>query len=126
MNVSILKNASKPPLYFSSGITLRPGISIGIESNEQFSEQLRKTHSFFGLVAGTYIGFSPAVRPGMVAGVSFRREEIFGVSGNQRIRTGYTPYKISPLFGISLQCFILSFLITNEGIGGGVNYSFGR
>lgn len=126
VNVSFLKNASNPPLYFSSGITLRPGISTGFESNEEFSEQLRKTHSFYGIFAGTHVGFSPAVRPGIVAGVSFKREEIFGVSGNQQIRTGYTPFKICPLFGISLQFFILSFLITNEGIGGGVNYSFGR
>lgn len=59
INVSIIKTASRPPLYFSSGIVLRPGDPLGPEVDNDSSDQIRKAHSFFGFFAGTHFAISP-------------------------------------------------------------------
>ncbi|MBN2436252.1 MAG: hypothetical protein JXK07_13385 [Spirochaetes bacterium] len=125
ISLSILKTARKPPLYFSSGIAFRPGQTLSTVTEFDGCESIKKTHSFFGLFAGTHIAFSPAIRPSIVAGFSFKREEVVGISEGKQVRIDYTPYRINPYFGIELHCFILSFLVTNEGFGGGVNCTFG-
>ena len=125
LNLSILKTSPKPPLSFSSGITLRPGSTLGVESAWKSTDHIRKTHSFFGIFAGTCIAFSPAMRPSIMAGFSFKREEVFGISDGKQVRIEYTPYRISPYFGIEIHSFIFSVIVTNEGFGGGVNCSFG-
>ena len=88
--------------------------------------EIRKTHSFFGLYAGTHVALSPAFRPGILAWFSFKREEIFAVYDGQRHRISYSPYGVNPYIGIAIHVFVLSFIVTNEGIGGGINFSFGR
>ncbi len=126
INLSIITTAPKPPLYFTSGVVVRPGQELGIEANTPHTSEIRKTHSFFGLYAGTHVALSPAFRPGILAGFSFKREEVFAVYDGQRKRISYSPYGINPYIGLVVHAFVLSFIVTNEGIGGGINFSFGR
>ena len=125
ISAAIIKTMDKPPFYFSTGLILRPGDPLGPITIIDHTEEIRKTHSFFGLFAGSYVGLTPALRPGVVAGFTFKREEIYAVVNGLDVRNSYTPYNINPYIGLSVHFFILSILLTNEGIGGGINLSFG-
>jgi len=120
ISAALIKTMDKPPFYFSTGIVLRPGNPLGTETTIDHTEEIRKTHSFFGIFAGTYTGITPALRPGIVAGCTFKREEIYAIVNGLQIRKSYTPYNLNPYIGLSVHFFILSFLITTEGIGGGI------
>jgi hypothetical protein len=78
----------------------------------------------FGLYAGTHIALSPAFRPGITCGFSFKREEIFAVYDGIEQRIRYSPYEINPYIGLSIHLFVFSFILTNEDVGGGLNFSF--
>jgi hypothetical protein len=125
LSAAIIKTMDKPPFYFSTGVVVRPGDPLGPTTIIDHSEEVRKTNSFFGIFAGSYVGLTPALRPGVVAGVTFKRDEVFAIVNDEKILNSYTPYNINPYIGLSLHFFILSFLLTNEGIGGGINISFG-
>lgn len=124
INVSLISTAPKPPFYFTSGVVLRPGQKLQTEENIDHTSEIRKTHSFFGLYAGTHIALSPAFRPGIKCGFSFKREEIFAVYDGIEQRIRYSPYEINPYIGLSIHLFVFSFILTNEGVGGGLNFSF--
>jgi|GEM_PF-6036237 hypothetical protein len=125
ISAALIKTMDKPPFYFSTGVVIRPGDPLGPTTIIDHTEEIRKTNSFFGIFAGSYVALTPAFRPGVVAGFTFKREEVFAIINGEQILNSYTPYNINPYIGFSLHFFILSFLVTNEGIGGGVNISFG-
>ena len=80
-----------------------------------------KTHSLYGTYAGYFLNLSPIFRPGAVFGIGWESDEKF--IGNQR--AGYTSFKFTPYFGLDIHCWFLTFRVSNEGIGGGINIRFG-
>ena len=54
----------------------------------------------------------------------FKREEIFAIYDGIEQRIRYSPYEINPYIGLSIHLFVFSFILTNEGVGGGLNFSF--
>lgn len=105
ITLSFVATAPKPPLYFSSGIILRPGPVQGVEKNGSYVSKIRKTHSFYGLCAGTHFALAPVFRPGIIAGFSFKKEEIFAVINDVRQRIDYSPYALNPYFAFTIHAF---------------------
>jgi hypothetical protein len=81
-----------------------------------------KTHSYYGVYAGYFLNLSPIFRPGAVVGFGWDSKEEF----INKIPVGYTDYKFTPYFGLDIHCWFLSFRISNEGIGCGINVLFGN
>lgn len=125
LTMSFVKTSVKPPLYFSSGITMRPGTSVERQSTLENPGYREKTYCFYGAFAGTHVALSPAFRPGLLAGFSFKREaKISPVDSNRGVE--YSSFFLNPYVGFTVHFMVLSFVVTNEGVGGGVNLSFGR
>jgi hypothetical protein len=128
ISLQLTKNSKWQPVYFSSGVVFRPGPSTaGTTYNIVSVQEIRKTHSFYGIYAGTFVGLAPIVRPGVIVGMSWKREEVRGVdaTGKEFVKS-YSAYQINPYFGMEIHCLIMSFIVTNEGFGAGVNLNLGR
>jgi hypothetical protein len=128
VSLQLTKNSRWQPVYFSSGVVFRPGSSTaGRTYNIASVQEIRKTHSFYGIYAGTFVGLAPIFRPGVIVGMSWKREEVRGVdaTGKEFVKS-YSAYQINPYFGMEIHCLIMSFIVTNEGFGAGVNLNLGR
>lgn len=127
VSLQLTKNSRWQPVYFSSGVVFRPGSATGTTYNIISVQESRKTHSFYGIYAGTFVGLAPIFRPGVLVGMSWKREEVRGVDAiGKGFVKSYSSYQINPYFGMEVHCLIMSFIITNEGFGVGVNLNLGK
>jgi hypothetical protein len=127
ISLQLTKNSKWQPVYFSSGVVFRPGPAAGTIFNSSSVQENRKMHSFYGIYAGTFAGLAPIFRPGFIIGMSWKREEVRGVdaTGKEFVKS-YSAFQINPYFGMEVHCLIMSFIVTNEGFGAGVNLNLGR
>jgi hypothetical protein len=126
VSLQLTENSKWQPLYFSSGVVLRPCTHYQTTYNIPTVQESRKTHSFYGLYGGTFIGFAPIFRPGVIFGISWKREEIIGLYNGKEIVTSYSPFQTNPYFGVEIHVLIMSFIVTNEGYGAGINLNMGK
>jgi len=126
VSMQLTKNSSWQPIYFSSGIVLRPGEAYETTFGTVSVSEQRKTHSFYGIYGGTFAGLAPIFRPGFIAGISWKKEIVYGVDNGRRFVKSYSGYQTYPYFGIEVHCLVMSFIVTNEGYGAGININFGR
>ena len=126
ISIGITTNSKWPPVYFSSGAVLRPGPAMGTTYAIPSIDEKRKTHSFYGFYGGTHVGIAPAFRPGVLVGLEWKKDEVMGSDDGRLFRKAYTKYEIGPYFGLEVHVFILSFIVSNEGFGVGMNLTIGK
>jgi hypothetical protein len=126
ISLQLTENSKWQPIYFSSGVVFRPCTEYQSTSNITTVQENRKTHSFYGLYCGTFVGFAPIFRPGVLFGISWKREQISGIDNGKEIVKSYSPFQINPYFGFEIHVLILSIIVTNEGYGAGINLNLGK
>jgi len=78
-------------------------------------------HAYFGAYSGYHWRFSQIIRPGVVFGIGWEREE--KEVGGQKI--GYTDFSVIPYFGLDIHIAVFTFRVSNEGVGCGLNFRIG-
>ncbi len=121
ISAAYMKRLSKSKQYLLLGINTFPSKTKRFIKSETV-RTLYKFDSYYGLFTGYYYGFHPLFRPGIHIGSGFKREKEYTRHG----LNGYTDFRLCPYYGIGLQSGIISLIISNEGIGGGINIVFRR
>lgn len=126
VSLQLTKNSKWQPVYFSTGVVFRPGPAYETTYNKPSVQENRITHSFYGIYGGTFVGLAPIFRPGVLVGISWKREAVRGVDGaGKEFVKSYSAYQINPYFGMEVHILIMSFVVTNEGYGAGINLNIG-
>lgn len=115
-----------PWLYYEGGLLFKPGReAVRSEHVLDFQFEERRPRTILGTYAGFHVPIFPIFRPGIYLGTLLVRDEIRrGTDGASFTRSGYAPFEFRPYFGLSVQAGILSFVISNIGMGGGINVAF--
>ena len=69
ISAALIKTMDKPPFYFSTGVVIRPGDPLGPTTLIDHTEEIRKTNSFFGIFAGSYVAVNAGISAGSGCGV---------------------------------------------------------
>jgi hypothetical protein len=110
---------------------LQFGVNIFPAKQREFSRHTGDSYSYkydsyYGVYTGYYYAFSALLRIGVHIGAGSKRFREY-VNQSSYIRfNGYSDYKTVPYYGLGIQSGMFSFIVSNEGIGGGVNVSFRR
>ena len=93
-----------------------------IDQADVLGDTSNTPNSYYGWYSGYHWRFSVIIRPGVVLGLGWENDvkEI----GGQKV--GYSGFSIVPYFGLDVHLAIFSFRLSNEGIGSGLNFRFGR
>lgn len=82
-------------------------------------------YSLYGVYTGYYLYVYPIFRPGLLLGTALKKDEIYkSIDGINYKLEKYDTYKIDYYAGLTIQSGILTFLLSNFGIGGGINIQF--
>lgn len=80
------------------------------------------TSSLFGFYAGYHLFLFPIFRPGLYVGTTLKKEDIFQSETSKGFAlSSRTQFRIDPYFALSLHAGMLSLILSNYGIGGGIN-----
>lgn len=120
---ALFKSNKLPYTYYEFGITSLPQL-YKTTSQKPLLPTNEILFTLYGIYAGYYIALLPIFRPGVVIGSVLEQNALY--SGNSS-----RPYKINKLginyyAGISIHALLFTFLITNKGIGGGLNIPLGN
>lgn len=121
LSVGVLFKSEKLPItYYKFGITAIPRFSYKTNSQNTQVSSHENLFSLYGLYGGYYLSLIPIFRPGIILGTVLSQNAHY--SGGSS-----TPYEIHSLkldyyAGLSVHVFCLTFIVTNCGIGGGLNF----
>ncbi len=111
--------------YLEFGFNILPAKTHKLIEKQEFLYEKQELNSLYGVYSGYYIVLAPIIRPGIVIGTNFIRKLVYrGLTINNLNKSSYTNYKISPYFGFTTQLGIFTFIVTNIGVGGGINFNF--
>lgn len=83
------------------------------------------TNTLFGFYAGYHLFLFPIFRPGLYVGTTLKKEDIYqSETGKDFALSLRTQFRIDPYFALSLHAGMLSLILSNYGIGGGINVAF--
>lgn len=105
--------------YFEVGLSSLPRFTYSTtKKNVSFTSDER-LYSLYGIYGGYYFLLMPIFRPGIIAGTVLNQKAFYSGSSDK-------PFEIKPptlnyYAGISVHVFLLTFIVTNQGIGGGIN-----
>jgi hypothetical protein len=124
--VGFLKHSTIDWQYYEIGVVLMPNIeSEGSSLIEGPKFQKKYDHSFYGAYGGYYITLFPIFRPGFLFGTIMKKNEIYSsIDGINYHITSYSDFNLDYYAAFSIQSGIFSFVLSNKGIGGGINVQF--
>jgi len=128
MTASYIKRIGESRHYIQAGLNFMPSKTENQLILESKNEHKFTFDSYYGLYTGYYCALIPIFRPGLHIGVGYKREARFSKTESETefVENGYSDWKITPYIGGGLQFGIFSFIVSNEGIGGGINVFFKR
>jgi len=103
--------------YYEFGISCLPR-NYKTSDNSQVPDNSHM-YSFYGIYGGYYIAIIPAFRPGVLLGTVLTQNAEYYT--NSKRPSSINKLSINYYAGLSIHVFFLTFTITNNGIGGGVN-----
>ena len=125
-SVGGFRQSKSPHFYYEGGFVFQPAFgSSAALVLDGVKEEREYTHSFYGLYGGTHYNLWPILRPGVLFGTTLRKSVIFqSQDGTNFYFRRETDFAISPYFGLSAHVGICSLVLTNHGLGGGLNFPF--
>lgn len=125
ISANYIKNVKESKHYIEVGFNFIPSKTENYSIIEGISHNKYEFDSYYGMATGYYYGVSRRIRPGLHFGVGYERFKKYSSINGEYQENGYKDWKVTPYFGFGLQIGIASFIITNEGIGGGLNFVIG-
>jgi len=127
-NIGIMKMSKGGFYYWETGLLGMFGKTSSTPSKSQsYSFEKEYTNSAYGPYGGIHLSLYPILRPGIVFGSLLADKRIYVSTDNQNYSfSRISDYSLIPYFGFSLHMGILSFVLSNIGIGFGLNFNFGR
>lgn len=139
INIQNPHSGKSSPLLYSAGIFSNPKktnyYEAGIIAQPNFSDYTYTAiderfysreydHSLFGLYGGYHLIIFPIFRPGIVGGMVMKKDRLYYSETQESFtHSEDSEYNFSSYLGLSIHMGIFTFLITNVGIGGGLNFA---
>jgi len=123
----MLQSSRRSWEYYEGGVVVLPGSRSGVLNRDvgKYSRQYR--NSAYGVYGGYYVYLMSIFRPGILVGTTIRDNVVY--SSNDAALRGawietYSDFNVDYYVAFSVQVGIFSFILSNYGIGGGLNYMF--
>ena len=124
-SAAYMKKLSKRRHYALIGLNIFPAKNSHYKNYQTSNIYYFRFDSYYGLYTGYYLSLHGLLRPGIHIGAGFRRDKKYCIINGNEIENGYSKFKLSPYYGVGIQTGMFSFIISNQGIGGGVNVQIG-
>lgn len=111
--------------YIEAGFNFTPSKTMSTTNITGTYETTYEFDSYYGMSTGYYFGLLQWLRPGVHFGVGYERFKKYSNINGVKKMNGYKDWKASPYLAIGLQIGIATFIVSNEGIGGGINFVIG-
>ena len=126
MIVSLSYIRSKPNdiRYSEYGIDIMPYREREFLTLSNVLNRKERIYSLYGCHYGYYIFIGPLLRPGVHIGTALQKKQysVQIIENGPWHNGGYSDFKIVPYFAFSVHCGFVSFVISNIGIGAGINF----
>ena len=120
-----MRRSTRPFQYYEGGVVILPASRSGTLINEPGKYSKHYQNSAFGLYGGYHVYLMPIFRPGIMLGTTLRDNAIYHSADNDTYYLhSYSEFRFDYYAAFSIQAGIFSFVISNYGIGGGLNYMF--
>jgi len=124
-SAGIMRPSGKSFQYYEGGILALPASRSSAAMNDTARYAREYLHSAYGLYGGYFVNLAPVFRPGMIFGTMIRDDAIYKSHDDRGFfLNSYSDFRLDYYAAFSIQAGMFSFIISNYGIGGGLNYLF--
>lgn len=125
-SVGMCRMSQSKAYYYEGGLIGLPAFSSPtFVKTESPNFEKTYTNTLFGFYAGYHLFLFPIFRPGLYVGTTLKKEDIYqSKTGEDFALSSRSSFRIDPYFAMSLHAGMLSLILSNYGIGGGINVAF--
>lgn len=125
-SISILKHSKVDWQYYEfGGVFMIPFHSGPNSVMDSVKYQKEYDRSFYGLYGGYFVTVAPILRPGVLLGTLLTSKETYSSrNGTSYSHTSNSSLQMDYYAAFEIQSGIFTFIVSNKGIGGGLNVQF--
>jgi hypothetical protein len=125
-SAGFLRHSKWQGQYYEIGLSIMPHFSsepLNTIDDTKYRKEYAK--SIYGAYGGYYLALYPILRPGLIFGSVLRKNEIYSSTDDVTYKlSDYSKTFIDYYAAFEIQSGIFSFIVSNFGIGGGLNVQF--
>jgi len=123
----MLQSSRRDWEYYEGGVVVLPGSRSGLLNSDVGKYSRQYQNSAYGVYGGYYVYLMSILRPGILVGTTIRDNVVYA-SDDAALRgawiEAYSDFRFDYYVAFSVQVGLFSFILSNYGIGGGLNYMF--
>jgi len=121
----MLRSEKRDFEYYEGGIVVLPGNRTAVTVNDPGIYSKQHRNSAYGFYGGYFYYLAPIFRPGILIGTTVTDNVTYGsADGDRYYLYSYSDFRMDYYVAFSVQMGMFSVIVSNYGVGGGLNYMF--